>query len=159
MWRRRWTNSGSDARRWGPNRERRIAIGRKAPCSPPTASRRCTTPVRCAWRNKVGAAIPEIFPPRWSSSSTKSALLKGAFSETKSWWLRTRQKAGPDLRAALDEVTLLIDRLAGYVREAELTAAASRQALTPELDAAVRGVQMRRAYAGAQASFIRRSHQ
>ena len=102
---------------------------------------------------------PGDIPPAVVAFLDKIAAVEARMTETKSWWLATGQKAGPDLRAALDEVTQLIDRLTSCVREAEQTASASRQALTPQLDAAARGMQMRRAYAGAQASFDRRSHQ
>jgi len=102
---------------------------------------------------------PGELPPVLLGFLDKIAAVDARVAETKSWWVRTGQKAGPELRAALDEVTLLIDRLAGCVREAELTATASRDALTPALDAAARGVQMRRAYRGAQSSLASRSYQ
>jgi len=102
---------------------------------------------------------PGRMPPAILCFLDKIAAVDARVAETKSWWMRTGQKPGSELRAALDEVTRLIDSLAGYVREAERTAAASRQALTPELDAAARGVQMRRAYGGAQTSLASRSYE
>jgi hypothetical protein len=89
----------------------------------------------------------------------KIAAVDARMGETKSWWVRTQQKAGPELRTALDEVTRLIDRLADFMRKAEAAASASRHALTPALDAAARGAQMRRAYGVAQTSLISPSYE
>jgi hypothetical protein len=105
--------------------------------------------LRCAEQGRDG--VGEL-PNGLVGILDKIAAVDARIDETKSWWLQTNQKAGPELRTALDEVTGLIDRLAGYVRAAESAAAASRQALTPALDAAARGVQMRRAYGAAQAA-------
>ena len=111
----------------------------------------------CLEQGQVGD--PGRLPPVLVGFLDKIAAVDARVEETKSWWVRTGQKAGSELRAALDEATLLIDRLAGCVRQAELTATASRDALTPARDAAARGVQMRRAYRGAQSSLASRSYQ
>jgi hypothetical protein len=104
-----------------------------------------------------GGDDPGRLPPAIVGFLDKIAAIDARVAETKAWWMRAGQRPGPELRAALDEVTRLIDRLAGRVREAERTATASRQALTPELDAVARGVQMRRAYGGVQTSLASRS--
>ncbi len=117
--------------------------------------------LRCAEELSLeqGGGDPGRLPPALLGYLDKIAAVDARVAETKAWWVRTGQKPGSELRAALDEAALLIDRLAGYVREAERAATATRQALTPELDAAARGVRMRRAYGGVQTSQASRSYE
>ena len=65
---------------------------------------------------------------------------------SKGQWQSSGQKPGPALKAVLARLSELIERLAEHIRRAERTAAERLIQLTPELDAAVRGQQMRRAY-------------
>jgi hypothetical protein len=74
------------------------------------------------------------------------AAIEARIMETKRWWVATGQQPGPQLRAVLEQVTQLIERLAVCVRETELAALAEKQSLLPELDSAARVWQMQRAY-------------
>jgi hypothetical protein len=61
-------------------------------------------------------------------------------------WQRSGSAPGPELRALIADVTDLVDRLARTLGEAEQEVARRRQSLAPQLDALIRGRQMRRAY-------------
>ena len=64
-------------------------------------------------RSEQGGDDPERLPPAIVGFLDKIAAVDARVAETKAWWLRTGQKPGPELRGGIDEVTRLIDRLAG----------------------------------------------
>ena len=74
------------------------------------------------------------------------ALIEARIAETKQAWQATGQKPDPQLKGVLTRVTELIEGLSGYIQEAEREAVQQKGRLVPELDAAVRGQQMQRAY-------------
>jgi hypothetical protein len=72
--------------------------------------------------------------------------IESRIAASKGQWQSSGQKPGPALQAALGRLSELIERLAEHIQRAERTAAERLIQLTPELDAVVRGQQMRRAY-------------
>ena len=74
------------------------------------------------------------------------ALIEARITDAKQAWQASGQKPGPQLQGVLERVTELIQSLSGHIQEAEREATEQKNRLVPELDAAVRGQQMQRAY-------------
>lgn len=73
-------------------------------------------------------------------------LIEARIAETKRAWEDSGQKPDPKLKGVLQRVADLIEGLSGHIQQAEREATAQRNQLAPELDLAVRGHQMQRAY-------------
>jgi hypothetical protein len=65
-------------------------------------------------------------------------------------WRRGGTRPGPELCRVLAAVAERIERLARSLAGAEQEATRRQQGLAPQLDALIRGREMRRAYGGAQ---------
>ncbi len=74
------------------------------------------------------------------------ANIEGQLTDSKRLWLAEKKTPNPDLAAAIDRMRRLIESITELVRRAEELAKAQKNRLLPEIDAAARSQQMRRAY-------------
>jgi hypothetical protein len=85
------------------------------------------------------------------------ALIEARIAETKSGWLITHGKPGPEFKSILAQVTRSIVELAEQMKIAERAAQARKAFLSPALDMGIRALQMQHAYGGVMALNARRS--
>jgi hypothetical protein len=74
------------------------------------------------------------------------ATIEARIAPSKSVWQESGRKPGAELGMLLAQMQVVIERLAACIHAAEQQAAAQKEQLVPELDAAVRSRRMLRAY-------------